>query len=233
MRRLRNIGFGQCRHAVEAGDCTGTNGIEQCRTRNICPHHGHAEPQPFTPGDVADHRQRRVQMGRGNSRSGRPDDQRDIQFPSGKQHAAEVAAGRFGGGRHLALAEVSGTNVDRSHVATDQVRSAVDASLERGRRNAVAELTGCAQQADWTWGATKFRDDPTGGAQISIPKQRRVLLRAVHVAIPRIAGHDAARHHDLDRPPDWVGDDGHRVRRHPRYRWPIAAAPSDGDCTTR
>src|ERR1700712_2818283 len=46
------------------------------------------------------------------------------------------------------------------------------------------------------------------------PQQGRVLLRPVNIIIAGIAGHNRTRHHDLDRAPDRVWDDGHLVRRH-------------------
>ena len=40
-----------------------------------------------------------------------------------------------------------------------------------------------------------------------------MLLRAVHVAVARIAGHDPARHHDLDRERRRIGKDLDFFRR--------------------
>jgi len=157
-------GFGdvfasQVRHAVEACDPTGTQRLEQLRPRQVGADHRHAKMPPLDAGDVAQHPQCRVQMGRGAGRTGGSDDQRDIQLPGGKQDAPQVAAGRLGGGRHLALAQIGGSDVNRAHVAADEVRAALQAGAERCGRDAVAELAGRAQQPDRAAGAVKLGDD--------------------------------------------------------------------------
>ena len=90
-----DVVLGQRRHAVETGDLPGTNGIQQHRPRNVGAHHRHAEVQSVGAGDVAQHRQRRVQMRPGAGRSGGSDHQRHVQTARRVQHAAQVAACRF------------------------------------------------------------------------------------------------------------------------------------------
>ena len=51
-----------------------------------------------------------------------------------QQHLAQVAARGLRRGRHLAFAEIGRADIDRAHVATDQVRLAREPGVEAGRR---------------------------------------------------------------------------------------------------
>ena len=113
--------------------------------------------RPVGAGDVAHHRQRGVQMRAGAGRSGGADDQRHVQRTGGEQHAAQVAAGSLGRRRHLALAQIGRTDVDRAHVAADQVGLALHAGVEGGGGDAVAELARRPQQADGAAASGGFR----------------------------------------------------------------------------
>ena len=137
--------------------------------RQIGAQHAEAEMQPLGARDLADDRERRLQMRRRARRTGGTDHQRHVDRARAQQHLAQIAPRRGRRGRHLALAEIGRPDIDRAHVAADQVRLACQAGIERRRRNAIAELPRRPEEPHRPPRAADIVQHAAGCAHISTP----------------------------------------------------------------
>jgi hypothetical protein len=103
--------------------------------------------QPILAGDVAHDGQGRVQMRPGARRPSRADHQWDVVLPRRLDNLSQVTSRRCGRRRHLAGTEIVWANIDRPHVAADNVGLSRQPGLERRGRHAVAKLAGGAEHA--------------------------------------------------------------------------------------
>ena len=197
------------RHVVDAGHRAGAHRCAQSVARQIGAQHTHAEVQSLRTRDFADDGECRVQMRRRARGASRADHQRHINRTRTEQHLAQVAPRRRWCRRHLAFAEIGGPDIDRAHVAADQVRLARQTCIEGRSGNAVAELSRCAQKSHRSPGAAHLLEDACSRRSYLHLQHWCVLLRPVDVAIARVACHDRPRQHDLDRAPGRIGNYRH------------------------
>src|SRR5262249_56942349 len=84
----------------------------------------------------------------GAGRSGGADEGGIFQVQGTEQPLAQAPPRGSRRGRELAAAKIIGTDVDRSHVATDQMRLPLKSCRKRRRRHAVSELPRGAKNSD-------------------------------------------------------------------------------------
>ena len=137
--------------------------------RHIGAQDAQAEMQPLGPRDVANDRQRRLQMRRGARRTGGADHQRHIDRPRAQQYLAQIAPCCRRRRRHLALAEIGRADIDRAHVAADQIRLARKPGIECRRRDAIAKLPRSAEKSHRPARPPNIVQNAAGRAHISIP----------------------------------------------------------------
>jgi hypothetical protein len=136
------------RHTVDWCDTIQAKRLFEHSPFNVGAQHAHAKAETLFASYVAHDRQRLLEMWLGAGRSGGADDEGNFQLQGAEQHFAQVPPRGSGRGRELAAAKIVGTDVDRSHVATDQMRLPLKSRRKRRRRHAVSELPGGAKNSD-------------------------------------------------------------------------------------
>ena len=134
--------------------------------RHIAANGGQPETQTVLHGDLLHHRHGGLQLGPGTGGAGTADDQRHAGLERAEQHQFKVALDHALGCGHAARAQVIRAGVDGAHVATDEVRLALQAARERGFGNAKTQLPRGRQDAQG-FGARAVRSQqPAGGGGV-------------------------------------------------------------------
>ena len=166
---LRHLFLGESRHVVDAAQRTGAHSCTERVAGEIGTQHAQAEMQALGTRDIADDGKRRLQMRFGTRGPGRTDNQRHVDRTRAQQRLPQIASRCRRCSRHLAFAEIGGTDIDRAHVAADQIRLAREAGIECRSGNAVAKLPRCTEEAHRPPCAAHVVEDAAGGAHISTP----------------------------------------------------------------
>src|SRR5262249_17837163 len=91
--------------------------------------------------------------------------------PGSAQNLAEVALGSNACRCHLAAAEVGRADINGAHIHADHVRRPSKASLERWRRNTIAELARGTEAAQRSAPAGKAVEQSSDGGHSSISRR--------------------------------------------------------------
>src|SRR5262249_59846861 len=95
---------------------------------------------PLLASYLANDRQSLLEMRLGAGRSGGADDEGNFQLEGAEHYLAQVPPRGSQRGRELAAAKIIGTDVDRSHVATDQMRLPLKSPRNCPPRHPVSDL---------------------------------------------------------------------------------------------
>ena len=170
VRRAVHVRFRQRWHGVHGAHAPGSDRLLQFGAWHIGGNHGHAEGQAVLARDFANKVERLLEMRLGAGRARRADNQWYVQPARPARDLAQVSFRTDASRRHLAAAEIGGSDVDRAHVDAGHVGRSGQARLERRRRDAIAELAGSPERTQGSATARKVFQQSRDGRHSSISR---------------------------------------------------------------